>query len=509
MRVSGLAVVVALLLTTYGCGNGHVKQRDATTIRFATGQPLQTFDPHMADTGPVFSTYLTLVYDGLTARNPDDMWQPLPGLAHSWHWLDDKTIDFYLVENVRFSDGVAFDASVAKANIERMLAVKGPRVNTMATIRSAEVIDSNTFRIHLHQPDPTLTQNLAGSPGMMISPEAFGNPDLDLNPVGTGPWRYDIENSALGEVHRFVPKTNHFDPLVQTDSNIQVHVLTNARARLNALISGQVDIALVSALEAKPAKDVGFAIAQRANRWFGMTILDRNGELVPELADPRVRQALGFAVDRQALADALFFGYARPASQPMVEDVGYVPELSDFYRYDPVYARQLLDEAGVDEFSFTLPCYPDASKEYEAVQHYLRQVGINMEIEVIEPGTIAALARTRQYPVNTITFPNFGPDSRHPAIWETTAVFNPFRVEGARINELATAARVSMDDELRQRNYREYFEIIVRDVYSLIYLQIEDLVAYDSDKLKEVQVGGFIDPVLRNIRLAPIAESAL
>jgi len=500
-----LLIAVLTVLLANGCDRPTT---GAGVIRFATGTPLQSFDPHRSDSGPVHSTYLTLVYDGLTGANPDDLWNPLPSLAHSWHWVTDTSIEFELVTGATFTDGTRFDASVAKVNIERMLEVKGPRVNTVATVRSAEVIGPYTLRIHLHAPDPTLLQNLAGSPGMMVSPGAFDNPDLDLNPVGTGPFIYDKDNSTIGEVHRFVPRPDYFNDAIANDAPYEVHVLVNARARLNALISGQVDIANISPLEAAPAAQLGFAIEERANRWFGMTLLDRNGELVPELKDPRVRQALGFAVDRQALADALFFGYARPASQPMVKDVGYVPALDNFYRYDPDHARALLKAAGVSSFTFVTPVSPDASSEYEAVQHYLRQVGINMEIEVIEPGTIAALARTERYPVNTITFPNFGPDSRHPAIWETTAVFNPFRVPNPRLNELAAAARSSLDEKLRQRNYKEYFEIIVKDVHSLIYLQFADLVAYDAAKLRHVQVGPFIDPVLRNIRLAPTDDSA-
>ncbi len=495
-----LWLLLLAFLTACSADSDH-KAAQAGTIRFATGTPLQTFDPHLADSGTTFSTYLTLVYDGLTLSNPDDMWDPLPGLARSWRWLDDTTIEFALVEGVVFSDGEVFDAGAAKANIDRMLRLKGPRFNTMATIRSASVVDPLTLRIHLHRPDPTLLQNLAGSPGMMVSPRAFGNDDLDLNPVGTGPWLYDKAHSTIGEVHRFTPRPDYFDPRTRNTANYAVYVLTNARARLNALISGQVDIAIVTALEAKPAADVGFSIATQPNRWWGMSLVDRNGELVPEFRDVRVRQALGFAVDRQAIADALFFGYARPASQPMLEDLGHVPDLDDFYRYDPEYARQLLASAGVTGFSFTVPCVPDASAEYEAVQHYLRKVGINMEIEVVESGSIAALARTRQYPVNTIAFPNFGPDSRHPAIWETTAVFNPFEVEGVRINELADQARVTMNEPMRYRNYAEYFGIIVREVYALVYLQIDDLIAYDEAKLKGVRVSRYVDPILRDIKV--------
>ena len=472
------------------------------TVRFGTSNPMVTFDPHLADTGPQFSSYLTLVYDGLTALNLQSPFEPLPALATSWTWRDEKTIDLTLRRGVRFIDGERFDAHAAKANIDRLMALKGPRINTVASMYAAEVLAEYALRLHLHHPDPTLLYNLGLSPGLMVSPAAFDNPNLDLNPVGTGPWLYDRGRSTLGEVLHFVPNPDYWNPGFRDAPAVDVHELLNNRARLNALISGQIDLAIVGPTEAAPARDLGFAVTSRANRWFGMTILDRAGESTPGMGDPRVRQALGFAVDRQAIADAVYFGYARPTSQPMAPgNLGHDPELEGFFSYDPARARALLDEAGLDTFTFTVPVVAGNVPEYEAVQAYLRRVGIDMRIKVIETGSIAAIARSRDYPVNTIGYPNFDPDARHPAIWSVTAGFNPFGYEDPRIERLATEAFQSLDEELRARNYREYFNVIVKDVLTLVYLQIDDLVIYDADKLTGVRVGRYIDPMLREIRL--------
>ena len=472
------------------------------TVRFGTSNPMVTFDPHLADTGPQFSSYLTLVYDGLTALNLESPFEPHPALATSWTWPDEKTIDLTLRRGVHFIDGERFDAHAAKANIDRLMELKGPRINTVASMYAADVLDEYALRLHLHHPDPTLLYNLGLSPGLMVSPAAFDNPDLDLNPVGTGPWLYDRARSTLGEILHFVPNPDYWDPAFRDAPAVDVHELLNNRARLNALISGQIDLAIVGPTEAAPARDLGFAVTSRANRWFGMTILDRAGELTPGMGDPRVRQALGFAVDRQAIADAVYFGYARPTSQPMAPgNLGHDPELESFFSYDPARARALLDEAGLDTFTFTVPVVAGSVPEYEAVQAYLRRVGIDMRIKVIETGSIAAIARSRDYPVNTIGYPNFDPDARHPAIWSVTAGFNPFGYEDPRIERLATEAFQSLDEQLRARNYREYFNVIVKDVLTLVYLQIDDLVIYDADKLTRVRVGRYIDPMLREIRL--------
>lgn len=499
----GFLFLIIVLFTTAACENrdrGKVTGNERI-IRFATGSPLHGFDPHIVDGGPAFTSYLTLVYDGLLEGNPESLWVQLPGLAKEWNWVDDTTIEFKLVEGVRFSDGTLFDATVAQANIRRMLRLKGPRIRTMTSIKDTEVVDSHTFRLHVHQYDPALLRSLAGPPGMMVSPAAFDNEDLDLQPVGTGPWLYDRDNSTIGEVHRFTPRPDYFKSANPSLAHIEVQLLKNPRARLNALISGQADIAFLRSVEAKQAEDAGFKLARRTNRWFGMTILDRNGEMVPELSDPRVRQAIGYAIDRQALADAVFFGYAHSASQPMHEDLGHVAELENFYHYDPERSRELLREAGIDEFTFTAPVLPDDSAAWEAVQFYLGKVGINLVIELIEPGKAGPVSRTMVYPVNTITYPNFDPENRHRAIWGSNAIFNPWRITNEHMDRLAEDARTSRDEELRIRNFEEYFNTIVREAWSVAFLHIDDVVAYDSSKLSAVQLSGYIDPVLRRIGL--------
>ncbi len=476
------------------------------TVRYGTATPLVTFDPHLADTGAPFTTYLVPVYDGLTRMNTADYSKPYPGLAKSWTWPDPTTVEFQLRDDVRFIDGVRFDAHAAKANIERLLRLRGPRINTVASINTAQAVDDFTLRLRLHAPDPTLLYNLGMSPGLMVSPEAFDNPDLDLDPVGTGPWRYDRANSVIGEVHRFVPNPDYHDPAFRDAPHLDIHELGNHRARLNALISGEIDLADIGPAEAAPAKAAGLGVAAFPTGWRGITILDRAGELVPELGNPRVRQALGFAIDRATIADTVFFGYARSTSQPMLTGLGHDPALEGFYAYDPERARALLAEAEVTGFSFTVPVLPDTTALYEAVQAYLRRVGIDMRIEVIEPGTIEALGRTRRYPVNTIGYPNFDPDSRHQAIWSATAGFNPFRYAHPRLEELGREARGSLDEGLRTRHYREYFNIVVREVLSLVLLHVDSLVAYDSDKLRDVRVDRYM---LWEVRLRHPATKSL
>ncbi len=502
---------ICLLLCTallIGCTPSGDKTDRTAWVRYGTGTPMQTFDPHLADTGPAFSTYIALVYDGLTRADNEKMGQVVPGLASAWRWVDDRTIEFDLRPGVSFIDGEPFNAQAAKANIERMIEKSGPRIATVASVQSADAISELKLRVNLAYPDPTVLYNLALSPGMMVSPAAFDRQDLDLNPVGTGAWIYDKQHSRIGEVHRFRLNPNYFRGQPPGRAPFEIYVLKDARARLNALVSGQIDFTVMGASEADYARTSGFSIASRKNRWLGMTLLDRQGKLVPAFSDVRVRRALGYAVDREALAKVVYFGFAEPASQPMV-DLGHLKSLENYYTYNPTLSRSLLEEADAVGTHFEVPVVPASSAEYEVIQHYVNQVGFEMEIKIIEPGSIGPIARSLDYPINTIGYPNVDPDNRHSAIWGSDAAFNPFHNPTPRLDELARQARETLDEELRAALFEEYFQIVVTDVHSVVYLQVEDLVAYDASKLTDVTVSRYIDPNLRDVKLRHPPEQDL
>jgi ABC-type transport system substrate-binding protein len=135
------------------------------------------------------------------------------------------------------------------------------------------------------------------------------------------------------------------------------------------------------------------------------------------------------------------------------------------------------------------------------VQYYLHQVGIDIKIELIEPGQSGATSRSQRYAVNTITYPNFDPENRHRAIWGSNAVFNPFGVVDTDMDRLAEEARSSSDEALRYGNFDRYFRTIVEEAWSVAYLQFDDLLAYDASKLADVRISGYIDPIIREISL--------
>src|SRR5690606_23797084 len=131
---------------------------------------------------------------------------------------------------------------------------------------------------------------------------------------------------------------NYYDQNAVHFESFEVRVIANSQSSLNALQAGQVAYAEGSNATAEAAKQAGLNVSSVPYGWYGAFFLDRGGEMVPALADERVRQALNYAVDRQGITNAVLGEYGEPNNQtsiPGYEESGYVPEYADRYPYDP------------------------------------------------------------------------------------------------------------------------------------------------------------------------------
>jgi peptide/nickel transport system substrate-binding protein len=137
-------------------------------------------------------------------------------------------------------------------------------------------------------------------------------------------------------------------------SKIVVKAIDNPATMLRSIQSGQLDVAMGDPSTFSAAKGAGLNVSTAAGGWSGLTFWDLDGKPVKALGDVRVRQALNYAINRQAIAESLFAGAAQPTSEPVTLD-GWVPALQNYYPYDPAKAKQLLAQAGYPNgFTFAL-----------------------------------------------------------------------------------------------------------------------------------------------------------
>ncbi|WP_243299428.1 ABC transporter substrate-binding protein [Bacillus litorisediminis] len=374
------------------------------TLVFGRGGDSVALDPAIATDGESFKVTKN-IYETLVEFGPQDT-EIYPGLATEWTTSEDGlTYTLKLREGVKFHDGTDFNADAVVYNFERWKAGSKEQFyyyNSQfgGIIDTVTAVDPYTVEFKLTRPLAPFLKNLAMSPFAIASPtaiEEYGDKFTE-NPVGTGP--YIFQEWKRNDRITIVKNENYWDPEFPKLETIIFRSIPDNSARLNALMSGEVDLidgvnySDMPQIEANPDLQV-FNRPSMNVAYLGLTATREpfNNKLV--------RQAINHAIDKQAIIDAFFEGAAQPAVNPMPPVIaGYNDEIQG-YEYDPEKAKQLLEEAGYpDGFEMELwampvprPYMPNGQKVAEAIQANLADVGIKATIVTYEWGVYLEKAR--------------------------------------------------------------------------------------------------------------------
>lgn len=309
-----------------------------------------------------------------------------PGLAKSWDYPDPQTLVFTLQPNVKFQDGTPLDAAAVKFNIDRARTLPTSTVKQdLTSITSVDATAPDTVTLHLSQPDSSLPLIFADRAGMMASPtavqaegDAFG-----ANPVGAGPFKF--VSFAPGDKLVMTKNTDYWEPGKPYLDNLTIKYIANGQTGNNALVGNQVDfvnnvsLQLASSLKAKSGITVVSApsISLQAC-YFNFTKAPFN--------NLKARQALAYAIDKDALNKALNFGQGGEAASQLFpsEHWAYEKGLKDPYKYDPKKAKKLWDDAGLANYTIDAQGYnaPGQQRKLEIIQEQLKKAGIKMSVAI-------------------------------------------------------------------------------------------------------------------------------
>ncbi|WP_219416193.1 ABC transporter substrate-binding protein [Pseudonocardia nigra] len=449
------------------------------TLRFADAVGPSRFDPHRSTIGQDIR-FFAPVYDRLVHLSAEG--EPIPGLATEWAWEDDGlTLRMALRQGVTFHDGAPFDAEAVRANIERAKTVEGSSVAAdLASITEVEIVDPFTVRLRLSERNSMLLGLLSHRAGAMVSPTAFDNPDLDLAPVGTGMYR--VREYRPNDTIFYERNEDYWDPDVVGVRNLELRILPDEVTRMNALRTGEVDLALLSGrLVAEAEALPGVTVHRGTTLTYLVLYLNRARS---EFDDPRVRQALNHAIDRKAIAEGIYFGAAQPIVQPFPE--GYFAHNPDYpgdrYAYDPERARQLLAEAGLpDGFEFemlvtALGTYVQAG---EAVQNMLSEIGVTANIRSVEAAQTADVYYRQQQGDALVSQWGGRPDPSMTIELQFTGegFSNPGRHTTPRLEELHRQALDSLDPEQRREKIHEAVGELVDEAFQVPIVSDESVIA--------------------------------
>jgi len=357
-----------------------------------------TLDPAEPQNGSSYShETLLAIYDTLIRFDQDG--NLTPGLAESWKMNEDLTeLTLHLRRGVTFHDGTIFNAEAVRRNFERNASLGGRAGNavldTGKLISAIQVPDDYTVKLTLRQPSGQIEYRLAYNAGMMVSPANLqdGVSGASIKGIGTGAYYVKSFDSNIKTV---MARNDHYWGGIEgRPAGFENHYVPDSRARFNAVRSGQATIALIEPRQIPDAKAQGLTvqIVEKSALWDIYINLSR-----PGLNDLRVRRAIMHAIDREAIADAMGYGSAKPTQQLWAAaSPYYIKELDNRYPYDPAKARALLAEAGFKdglEITDLLLNTTEYRQMGEALQGMLADVGIRLKFDVVDVSQYNQFAR--------------------------------------------------------------------------------------------------------------------
>ncbi|MET3790099.1 ABC transporter substrate-binding protein [Aquamicrobium terrae] len=348
------------------------------------GIPLEPphLDPTAGAAAAIDEVLYANVFEGLTRIGPSG--EVLPALAESWEISEDgKVYTFKLRSGVKFHDGSDFEAGDVKFSLDRARADDSVNAQKILfeAIDNVEAVDPATVKITLKHPQGAFLYNMGWGDAVIVAPESAGT--NKEKPIGTGPFRF--ENWAKGASIRLARADGYWGEPAYLDK-VEFRIVPDAAAAVPALLSGDVQAFPffqpdgVSQIEGDPR----FKIEVGATE--GETLLSMNNKKEP-FDKLQVRQAISYALDRQAIIDGASAGLGTPiGSHQSPASKAYV-DLTGTYSHDIAKAKELLKEAGLENgFKTTLKLPPPSYARLggEIIASQLREIGIEAEIIPVE-----------------------------------------------------------------------------------------------------------------------------
>ncbi len=389
------------LLVTVACGNGNNNSpttsgstKQGGTLRVAVGIDPDTLDPAQQTTTTA-SQIVDMMVEPLVTIDQSGAVKPL--LADKWDVAADGTsATFTLHPNVKFHDGTPFNAQAVKTSLERVCCSTvtfkpqpGILGSKVGGIDHVDAVDDMHAKVVLKKPLAPLVAALTQTNFGIVCPNSLNaapnTPATIQQPCGTGPYKF---KERVNGDHVTLARNDEYWGTKAPYATQEYRIIPDATTREAAVRSGQVDVAVLPPANDIPAlqndKNLNVILGPSDRTLFiSLNTQDQNQ---PLLQKPEVRQALNYAIDKNAIVKNVMFGAATPLDSPAAKSLfGYCSAGS--YNFDANKAKQMLSAAGASGMKVKLVAptgrYVQDIQVAQAVAQYLRDVGVQVD----GPGT--------------------------------------------------------------------------------------------------------------------------
>ncbi|XWX03091.1 ABC transporter substrate-binding protein [Aggregatilineales bacterium SYSU G02658] len=475
-KVSSRLIVFLLALVVSGMP--LAAQSGPKTLTIGINAEVLSLDPHHVPGAIIGNRIYHMIFDSLTRTSPEG--EVVPMLATAWEATDETTWVFTLREGVQFQDGSIMTAEDVAFSLNRLLFSDREsfiRSQFLPFISSVEATGALEVTITTPRPDPLLPLRLA-SPYASVMPQAYVEAttfeELQSAPLGAGPFR--VEQQLPGDRLVLVRHDGYWMGPADVE-RVVIRLIPETSTRVAALRSGEVDFIttvspdLVDQLDADPNLRV-----DRADVYNFMLIYFNTNK--GPTANPLIRRALSLAIDREAIAEALWGGRVRVMNDYLLPgEFGFDASRPNF-AYDPEEAQRLMAEAGyageVIEFTPPNAYYTNGQLVTDVINEMWRAVGFNVEYTPLDT---AAWADRSLSGNNIATLQSFG-TAGDPATSSIVQTWNSwmgaYYTPSDEFRALAAEGASSLDPEVRLRVYRQIIDILDQDVpFAPLYQSVE------------------------------------
>lgn len=491
-----LSGVMALLLSASLCACGGSKTAEGTSeaagesseaetsntlsegtpvpggsVVYGMTQDLASLDPHV-DTDAGTRDVVFNLYEGLVKPTSDGGF--IPAVASDYIISDDaKTYTFTLRDGITFHDGTPVTIEDVKYSIDRYAEIQGESSAFSSLVDSVEVQDDKTLVVNLKE---SYSEFL---PMMTIAIIPQSNEDPAGNPIGTGPFKY--VSYTPGQNLELEKYDGYWQEGVPSLDSVEFKFIADVDTAFVELQAGTIDI--LKYLTSAQAETLGddYNIVQGSMNLVHAMYLNSAYE---PLSKTEVRQALCYAVDRDAINNFIFGGKSHIIGSHMIPAMSkyYEPEAETVYSYDPEKAKELLADAGyADGFDLEITV-PSSYSQYvdsaQIIADELSQVGINVTLNQVEWSTwLQDVYKGGNFQATVIGFDGTLAPSDWLKKYVTDDAKNFMHYSNTEYDDVFNTAYTTVDDDVKVENYKKAQMILAEDAAAVYIEDPANLVA--------------------------------
>lgn len=491
-----LSGVMALLLSASLCACGGSKTAEGTSeaagesseaetsntlsegtpvpggsVVYGMTQDLASLDPHV-DTDAGTRDVVFNLYEGLVKPTSDGGF--IAAVASDYTISDDaKTYTFTLRDGITFHDGTPVTIEDVKYSIDRYAEIQGESSAFSSLVDSVEVQDDKTLVVNLKE---SYSEFL---PMMTIAIIPQSNEDPVGNPIGTGPFKY--VSYTPGQNLELEKYDGYWQEGVPSLDSVEFKFIADVDTVFVELQAGTIDI--LKYLTSAQAETLGddYNIVQGSMNLVHAMYLNSAYE---PLSKTEVRQALCYAVDRDAINNFIFGGKSHIIGSHMIPAMSkyYEPEAETVYSYDPEKAKELLADAGyADGFDLEITVPSSYSQHVDSAQiiaDELSQVGINVTLNQVEWSTwLQDVYKGGNFQATVIGFDGTLAPSDWLKKYVTDDAKNFMHYSNTEYDDVFNTAYTTVDDDVKVENYKKAQMILAEDAAAVYIEDPANLVA--------------------------------